>query len=88
MLFLEAFEKYSNPDSGSQVPLEDFANLYPIIHVDVSKHRDKLKIGAADIEVRWHLSADPGWDYHAYCVVLSDRFITLETVSGRMNVIV
>ena len=85
MLFLEAFEKSSNPDSGSQVPLEDFANLYPIIHVDASKHRDKL---TADIEVRWHLSADPGWDYHAYCVVLSDRFITLEAVSGRMNVIV
>ena len=87
MLFLKASEKYSNPDPGSQVPLEDFANLYPIIHVDVSKHRDKLKIGTADIEVRWHLSADPGWDYHVYCVVLSDRFITLEAVSGRMNVI-
>ena len=27
-------------------------------------------------------------DLDVYCVVLSDRFITLEAVSGRMNVIV
>ena len=41
--FQEAVKKYSDADSGSQVTVEDFAKFYPIIHADMSKHREKLK---------------------------------------------
>ena len=59
MLFQEAVSEYFDTDSGSQLPVGDFASLYPIIHVDVSKHRDKMRMGTSDIEVRWQLSAAP-----------------------------
>ena len=35
MLFQEAVKKYSDTDSGSQVSVEDLAEIYPITHVDV-----------------------------------------------------
>ena len=95
MMFQEAMHKYSDTDSGSQLSVEDFASLYPIFHIDVSKHEDHLKLGHVDIEVMWTLSdkfknlAGTGnTAYHVFCVILSDRYTTLETVSGKMNIII
>ena len=49
-LLQEAVKKYSDTDSGSQMSVKDFAALYPIIHVDVSKHRERVKMGTTDLE--------------------------------------
>ena len=95
MLFQEAVQKYSDTDSGSQVSVEEFAEMYPIIHVDVSKHRERLKMDTTDLEIRWQLASnfrnladDDDSAYHVYCIVLSDRYMTLKGVSGKINVIV
>lgn len=93
MMFQEAVQKYADTDSGSQVSIEDFASLYTIFHFDVSKHREKLRNSSADIEARWRLARkfqDGGADasYNVYCLVLSERFLKLEAMSGKMNVIV
>ena len=84
MLFQEAVKKYSDTDSGSEVSVEDFASLYPIIHVDVSKQRERLKMGTDNLKVRWqlvsnfrNLAASDDSVYHVYCLVLSDRYIML-----------
>ena len=37
MMFMEAVNKYQDTDTGSQISAEDWANLYPIHHFDVSK---------------------------------------------------
>ena len=58
MLFQKAVKKYSDTESKSQVYVEDFASLYPIIHVDVSKHSERLKMGTADHEVQWQLASN------------------------------
>ena len=47
-----------------------------------------LRGGSADIEIRWTLSANFGGHYHAYATVLSDRYLQLNGLNGKMEVIV
>ena len=94
MAFQEAVSKYSNTDSGSQVSIADFKGLYPIFHYDTSKRRDQLNTSIADITLKWRLSKKfeypTGTDvgYNVYCLIISDRIITLQGIDGRMNIIV
>ena len=95
MMFLEAVNKYQDTDKGCQLSAEDWAALYPIHHFDVSKHSDILKNLMGDMEVRFNLGGDfrniannADVPYYVYAVVLSDRFMQLQGLSGRMIVIV
>ena len=79
MMFQDAAMKYSDPDTGSQVNLGDFANLFPIYHFDVSHHPEALNKAPENIDVRWILggpfnsaiNAGGEQAYHVYCFVLS-----------------
>ena len=95
MSFLDAVNKYQDTDTGCQLSAEDWASLYPIHHFDVSKHSDRLKNSSADIEIRFSLGGNfrniannADQPFYVYAVVLSDRYLQLEGLSGRMNVIV
>ena len=95
MHFLEAVNKYQDTETGCQISAEDWANLYPIIHFDVSKHSDRLKNSSADIEIRFNLGGNfrnigntADQPFYVYAVVLSDRYLQLEGLSGRMNIII
>ena len=78
MLFQKAANKYSDTDSGSQVSVEEFAELYPIIHVERSKHKKRLKMSTDDHEIRRQLASNfrdlvnDDSAYQVYCVVLSN----------------
>ena len=94
MSFLEAVNTYQDSDTGCQLSAEDWANLYPIHHFDVSKHNDRLKNSSADIEIRFNLesnfrnlASNADQPFYVYAVVLSDRYFKLEGLSGRMNII-
>ena len=96
MMFQEAMHKYSDTDSGSQISVEDFASLYPIFHIDVSKHKDELKLGHVEVTLGWTLSASfkkpsdttTESNYQVYCVIQNDRYLTVEAMSGKMNIII
>ena len=88
MMFQEAISKYNDTDSGSQVSVEDYASLFPIFAFNVSHHKERLRGGSADIEIRWTLSANFGGHYNAYAMVLSDRYLQLNGLNGKMEVIV
>ena len=95
MSFLEAVNKYQDSDTGCQLSAEDWASLCPIHHFDVSKHNDRLKNSSSDIEIRFNfgsnfrnLANNADQPFYVYAVVLSDRYIKLEGLSGRMNIIV
>lgn len=95
MSFLDAVNKYQDTDTGCQISAEDWANLYPIHHFDVSKHTDRLKNSSADIEIRFNLGGNfrniantADQPFYVYAVVLSDRYLQLEGLSGRMNIII
>ena len=95
MSFLEAVNKYQDTDTGCQLSAEEWASLYPIHHFDVSKHNDRLKNSSADIEIRFNLGGnfrniadDADRAFYVYAVVLCDRYIQLEGLSGRMNIII
>ncbi|RDD36229.1 hypothetical protein TrispH2_011689 [Trichoplax sp. H2] len=93
MMFMEAVHKYQDTDTGSQLSAEDWANLYPIFHFDVSKHNERLKNSPADIEVKWTLGKNfksinnnsNDVPYYVYAVVLTDRYLQLHGLGGRMN---
>ena len=63
-MFQEAISKYNDADSGSQVSVEDYASLFPILAFNVSHHKERFRAGSADIEIRWTLSANFGGHYH------------------------
>ena len=86
--FQEAMNKYQDTDSGSQLSVEEFVNLYPIIHIDVSKHSERLKDSPADIELTWTLGSEPAQPYHVYALITSDRYISLNIINGKMNIII
>ena len=95
MMFLEAVNKYQDTDTGCQLSAEDWASLYPIHHFDVSKHSERLKKSMADIEVKFilggkfrNIANNADVPYYVYAVVLSDRYMQLQGLSGKMNVIV
>ena len=94
-MFLEAIHKYQDTDTGCQLSAEDWASLYPIHHFDVSKHSERLKNSMADVEVQFELGGNfrnlantADVQYYVYAVILSDRFIHIQGLSGKMNVIV
>ena len=88
MMFQEAISKYNDTDSGSQVSVEDYASLFPIFAFNVSHHKERLRGGSADVEIRWTLSANFGGHYVAYAMVLSDCYLQLNGLNGKMEVIV
>ena len=95
MSFLDAVNKYQDKNTGCQLSAKDWASLYPIHHFDVSKHNDRLKNSSADIEIRFQLGGNfrniantADHAFYIYAVVLSDRYLQLEGMSGRMNIII
>ena len=95
MSFLDAVNKYQDTDTGCQLSSSDWAGLYPIHHFDVSKQTERMKNSPADIEIRFALGGNfrniantADVPFNVFAVVLSDRFLQLESMSGRMNVIV
>ena len=68
--------------------VEEYACLFPIFAFNVSHHKGRLPGSSADIEIRWTLSANFGGQYHAYALVLSDRYLQLNGLNGKMEVIV
>ena len=87
--FLEAGMKMLDADTGSQVNYVDFKTLYPILHFDASHHEDSLYASSttADIEVRLQLRTPPTSTYYIYCIILSERFLTLQGVENKMQII-
>ena len=80
---------YQDTDTGCQLSAEDWASLYPIHHFDISKHSERLKSSSADIEIRFHLGGNfrnivnnADSPFYVYAVVLSDRYLQLEGMSG------
>ena len=90
MMFQEAISKYNNTDSGSQVSVEDYAGLFPIIAFNVGHNKEKLQLrgSPADIEIRWSLSANFGGHYNVYALVLIYRVMQLNALNGKMDVVV
>ena len=60
MMFQEAISKYNDTDSGSEVSVENHASLFSIFTFNVSHHKERLRGGSADIEIRWTLTANFG----------------------------
>jgi len=85
MMFQDALNKYLDYSDGTNISLEQFASLYPIFHIDVSKH-EEVTYSGLQISLSWRLAGDPGFAYIVYVVILSDRFITVNSVNGRMAV--
>ena len=81
-------------DASSQVHVEDLGCLYPIYHFDVSHHRESLQNTSAEIEVSLTLGQNfeypAGTDapYKGFALVMSERYFCMDTMPGRMDIIV
>ena len=65
----EPVSKHNDTDSGSQVYVEDYASPFPIFAFNASHHKETLRGGSANTEIRWSLSANCCRHYNAYALM-------------------
>jgi hypothetical protein len=73
--FLAAGLKTHDVDTGTVVSYTDFARVYPIFHIDVSR-RDMQVYETqmtTSINVQYKLRTAPTSNYHVYCIVMFER---------------
>lgn len=67
--------------------LNAFESLFPILLFDTSNQSEKLKSSPIDIRVKVSFSKVIDKEAIAYALVLSDRFIKLESDGNKMNIV-
>ena len=67
--------------------LNDFEALYPILLFDISNQSEKLKSTPIDIRIKVSFGKVVDKEAVAYALVLSDRFIKLESDGNKMNIV-
>ena len=73
---------------NSSIGLMEFANTYPILVFDLSHQSERLKNTPVDIRIRGSFSKNISNDnVEAYAIILSDRFINLQSDGNQMNAI-
>jgi hypothetical protein len=51
----------------------DFARLFPIFHIDLSRREIQVYETTTTINVQYKLRTAPSSNYHVYCIVLFER---------------
>lgn len=71
-------------DSGTQISYSDFRSLFPIYHFDLEKQEEGMADSIVDIYVRATFS--DAHEYRAYAIVLSDKYVKLESDGSKINI--
>ena len=64
----------------------DYKELSPILVFDVSNQSDKLLAATVELQV-YAFFKDPSVNTQAYAIVISDRFIKLQSDGNKMAVV-
>ena len=66
----------------------DFKDLYPILVFDVSRQSERLKNTPVDIRIKVEFSEPvSSANVEAYAIILSDRYMKLESDGSKMNMV-
>jgi len=87
--FLAAGLKTHDVDTGTVVSYSDFARLFPIFHIDVSRRDTQIYETqmTTTINVQYKLRTAPTSNYHVYCIVMFERRGLLKADDRKLFVI-
>jgi hypothetical protein len=72
---------------GTQVNVPAFKSLFPIIVIDVRKQSEKIKLGIANMQVKFKFGDVVPADTTAYSIIISDRFYNLESNGTSLTLV-
>ncbi len=86
--FLAARLKTHDVDTGTVVSYNDYARLYPIFHIDVSKRDLQIYESqiTTEISVQYKLRTTPTESYHVYCIIQFERQAMLQALDRKLFV--
>lgn len=84
-----ATDFYSNVIGKEQmnIGLIEFKRYYPLLVFDISRQSEKLKSTPVDIRIKISFDNALDEDVVAYALVLSDRFVRLQSDGNKMNIV-
>ena len=85
--FSEKFYGMDELITQSNITPSDYKDLYPLIVFDVSKQSEKLKSSTVDIKIKATFNANVPAGTQAYAVVISDKFIQMQSDGNKMHVL-
>lgn len=68
------------------ISLIEYRNLYPLLVFDVSRQSERLKNSVTDIKIRATFKKNISKPTKAYALILSDRFVKLQSDGNKMNI--
>ena len=71
--------------SGLQISAPEFASLYPIYHFDLEHQQEGLNDSVKELTVRTPFGSTVPDGYTAYCFIMSDRVMQLQSDGQKMN---
>ena len=71
----------------SGISPSEFIDLYPIFVFDVSNQSERLKESVMNIQIKCTFDDNVSANTQAYAVVISDRFIKLQSDGNKMAVV-
>ena len=71
----------------SNITPSDYKTLYPLFTFDVSKHKEKLKSSAVDIQIKANFTENVPADTRAFALVISDKMLSFQSDGNKMSVI-
>ena len=85
--FSEKFYGMDELITQSNITPSDYKDLYPLMVFDVSKQSEKLKSSTVDIKIKATFNANVPAGTQAYAVVISDKFIQMQSDGNKMHVL-
>ena len=81
-------EYYNNNEIDPLLSKSEFINYTPFIVIDCSKQNESLKQAAVDVRLEFETNENIPAETTAYCLILHDRIIKYNLVSGDVKKLV
>ncbi|XP_014235690.1 uncharacterized protein LOC106658309 [Trichogramma pretiosum] len=84
-LFAHFQQSYYGKTSEPMISREKFISDYPLIVIDCSKQNETIKSAPVDIRLEFEVSSNFPAETSAYCLILHDRIVEYNPVSGDVK---
>lgn len=79
---------YYNKGAEPWLRRKDFLNHAPLVIIDCSRQNDALKLGPVDVRLEFETSDNIPANTSAYCLIIHDRIVEYNPISGTIKKIV
>ena len=71
----------------SNITPSDYKILYPLLMIDVSKQKEKLKTSVVDIQILANFTENVPANTKTFALVISDKMLSFQSDGNKMSVV-